>query len=78
MPQTPLYTNKMLKESEDIWPDVQEEMTRSLATMRVDYDQVHIKNLENSNNALLNKRRKRGLDNMPSSSSSSIENVPAS
>lgn len=68
----------MLKESEDIWPDVQEEMTRSLATMRVDYDQVHIKNLENSNNALLNKRRKRGLDNMPSSSSSSIENVPAS
>lgn len=53
-------------------------MTRSLATMRVDYDQVnlffyiflyfflinfffqmHIKNLDSSNNALLNKRRKR-------------------
>lgn len=61
-------------------------MTRSLATMRVDYDQVsitgckvnsfvtflifdfcflffflqmHIKTLDNSNNALLNKRRKR-------------------
>lgn len=30
----------MLKEGEDIWPEVQEEMTRSLATMRVDYDQV--------------------------------------
>lgn len=49
----------MLREGEEIWPEVQEEMTRSLATMRVDYDQVHIKTLDNSNNALLNKRRKR-------------------
>jgi len=49
----------MLKESEDVWPEVQEEMTRSLATMRVDYDQVNIKSLNNSNNPLLNKRRKR-------------------
>ncbi|KAJ8949125.1 hypothetical protein NQ318_012873 [Aromia moschata] len=39
--------------------EVQEEMTRSLATMRVDYDQVQIKTLENSNNPLLNKRRKK-------------------
>jgi mitogen-activated protein kinase-activated protein kinase 2 len=51
----------MLRESEDIWPDVQEEMTRSLATMRVDYDQVHTKNLDNTNNPWLNKRRKRGV-----------------
>jgi mitogen-activated protein kinase-activated protein kinase 2 len=51
----------MLREAEDIWPEVQEEMTRSLATMRVDYDQVHIKNLDNTNNPLLNKRRKRGV-----------------
>lgn len=43
MPQTPLHTNRMLREGEEIWPEVQEEMTRSLATMRVDYDQVHIK-----------------------------------
>lgn len=50
----------MLKESEDVWPEVQEEMTRSLATMRVDYDQVSIKSLNNSNNSLLNKRRKKG------------------
>ena len=50
----------MLRVGEDIWPEVQEEMTRSLATMRVDYDQVHIKDLNNSNNELLNKRRKRG------------------
>lgn len=49
----------MLKEGEEMWPEVQEEMTRSLATMRVDYDQVQIKTLENSNNPLLNKRRKK-------------------
>lgn len=60
VPQTPLYTGKMLKESEDVWPEVQEEMTRSLATMRVDYDQVNIKSLNTSNNPLLNKRRKKG------------------
>nr|CAI5847932.1 unnamed protein product [Callosobruchus analis] len=59
VPQTPLHTHKMLKEGVEIWPEVQEEMTRSLATMRVDYDQVHIKTLDNSNNALLNKRRKK-------------------
>lgn len=49
----------MLKEGEETWPEVQEELTRSLATMRVDYDQMHIKNLDNSNNPLLNKRRKK-------------------
>lgn len=40
VPQTPLCTGRMLKEGEETWPEVQEEMTRSLATMRVDYDQV--------------------------------------
>uniref|UniRef100_A0A182Y9F4 non-specific serine/threonine protein kinase n=1 Tax=Anopheles stephensi TaxID=30069 RepID=A0A182Y9F4_ANOST len=58
VPQTPLHTGRMLKEGEEIWPEVQEEMTRSLANMRVDYE-MHIKNLDSSNNALLNKRRKR-------------------
>lgn len=42
VPQTPLCTGRMLKESEETWPEVQEEMTRSLATMRVDYDQVSL------------------------------------
>lgn len=37
----------------------QEEMTSALATMRVDYDQVKIKDLDMSNNPLLNKRRQR-------------------
>ncbi|KAJ8930858.1 hypothetical protein NQ314_016277 [Rhamnusium bicolor] len=62
VPQTPLHTNKMLKEGVEMWPEVQEEMTRSLATMRVDYDQVQIKTLENSNNPLLNKRRKKSAN----------------
>ena len=35
-----MATHKVLKEEEEAWPEVQEEMTRSLATMRVDYDQV--------------------------------------
>lgn len=61
VPQTPLHTGRVLREGEDLWPEVQEEMMRSLATMRVDYDQVHIKALDNSNNPLLNKRRKRGV-----------------
>jgi len=62
VPQTPLHTGRVLREGEEIWPEVQEEMTRSLATMRVDYDQMHIKTLDNSNNSLLNKRRKRVED----------------
>ncbi|XP_046975906.1 MAP kinase-activated protein kinase 2 [Vanessa cardui] len=57
VPQTPLYTHALLRDAGDAWADVQDEMTRSLATMRVDYDQVQIKALEQSNNSLLNKRR---------------------
>ena len=59
VPQTPLHTKRVLKEEEEAWPEVQDEMMRSLATMRVDYDTAPIKNLENSNNPLLNKRRRR-------------------
>ncbi|CAG7827633.1 unnamed protein product [Allacma fusca] len=59
VPQTPLHTKRVLKEEEEAWPDVQDEMMRSLATMRVDYDAAPIKNLDNSSNPLLNKRRKR-------------------
>ncbi|XP_066909577.1 MAP kinase-activated protein kinase 2 [Halyomorpha halys] len=64
VPETPLCTGQMLKEGEDVWPEVQEEMMRSLATMRVDYDQVHIKSLKNSSNPLLDKRRKRTQDSV--------------
>ena len=34
-------------------------MTNALATMRVDYDSVHIKDIANSNNPILQKRRKK-------------------
>lgn len=43
----------------DVCVVVQDEMTSALATMRVDYDQVKIKDLDTSSNPLLNKRRKR-------------------
>jgi len=65
VPPTPLATNSVLKEETEAWPEVQEEMTRSLATMRVDYDQVALKSLQASNNALLNKRRKRTAPEPP-------------
>lgn len=57
VPQTPLHSVRVLREEEATWPEVQEEMTRSLATMRVDYDAVHLKTLDNTNNPLLTKRR---------------------
>lgn len=82
VPQTPLHTNRILREEEQQWPEVQEEMNRwdcettkqfdsllnetfcrSLASMRVDPG-LHLKNLDNSSNALLNKRKKaKGADN---------------
>lgn len=57
VPQTPLFTGKLLREGEENWSEVQEEMTRSLATMRVDYERINIKSLDFSNNSLLDKRR---------------------
>ncbi|XP_077948210.1 MAP kinase-activated protein kinase 2-like isoform X1 [Gasterosteus aculeatus] len=59
VPPTPLHTSRVLTEDKELWEDVKEEMTSALATMRVDYDQVKIKDLDTSNNPLLNKRRKR-------------------
>jgi len=59
VPQTPLHTSRVLREEGDQWQDVQDEMTRSLATMRVDYDTINIKNLDTANNTLLSKRRKK-------------------
>ncbi|XP_020502457.2 MAP kinase-activated protein kinase 2 isoform X1 [Labrus bergylta] len=59
VPPTPLHTSRVLTEDKELWDDVKEEMTSALATMRVDYDQVKIKDLDMSNNPLLNKRRKR-------------------
>lgn len=58
MPQTPLHSIRVLREDVDQWPEVQEEMTQALRTMRVDYDSsIHLKNLAKTNNRLLEKRR---------------------
>ncbi|KAM3621376.1 uncharacterized protein V6R79_010406 [Siganus canaliculatus] len=59
VPSTPLHTTRVLTEDRAMWEDVKEEMTSALATMRVDYDQVKIKDLDTSSNPLLNKRRKK-------------------
>ncbi|XP_007499979.2 MAP kinase-activated protein kinase 3 isoform X2 [Monodelphis domestica] len=68
VPQTPLHTARVLQEDKDHWDEVKEEMTSALATMRVDYDQVKIKDLKTSNNRLLNKRRKKQAGGSMSSS----------
>uniref|UniRef100_A0A668AFB4 non-specific serine/threonine protein kinase n=1 Tax=Myripristis murdjan TaxID=586833 RepID=A0A668AFB4_9TELE len=61
VPQTPLHTSRVLKEEKDTWEEVKGEMTSALATMRVDYEQIKIKNIEDSTNPLLMKRRKKAM-----------------
>lgn len=46
-------------------PCPQEEMTSALATMRVDYEQIKIKKIEDSSNPLLMKRRKKANPTEP-------------
>ncbi|XP_057243978.1 MAP kinase-activated protein kinase 2-like [Malurus melanocephalus] len=46
-------------------PYPQEEMTSALATMRVDYEQIKIKKIEDSSNPLLMKRRKKANPTEP-------------
>uniref|UniRef100_A0A3B4YPG1 non-specific serine/threonine protein kinase n=1 Tax=Seriola lalandi dorsalis TaxID=1841481 RepID=A0A3B4YPG1_SERLL len=65
VPPTPLHTSRVLTEDKELWEDVKEEMTTALATLRVDYSQVKIKDLDRSNNPLLNKRRKRPMPGGP-------------
>ena len=48
----------------------QEEMTNALATMRVDYDQIHIKDINVSNNPLIAKRRKKAASPPPEQTTS--------
>ncbi|KAF3856105.1 hypothetical protein F7725_016828 [Dissostichus mawsoni] len=64
VPQTPLHTSRVLKEEKDAWEDVKEEMTSALATMRVDYEQIKIKTIEDSKNPLLTKRRNKASNPM--------------
>lgn len=60
VPQTPLCSVQILKEDQEQWPEVQEEMTQALRTMRVDIDSsVRLKTLDSINNQLLEKRKNR-------------------
>jgi len=59
VPETPLCTPAVLSEEKAQWDDVREEMENALATMRVDYDQVQIKSLGETNNKLWAKRKKK-------------------
>uniref|UniRef100_A0A8V1AJI9 non-specific serine/threonine protein kinase n=1 Tax=Gallus gallus TaxID=9031 RepID=A0A8V1AJI9_CHICK len=74
VPPTPLHTARVLQEDKDHWDEVKEEMTSALATMRVDYDQVKIKDLKTSNNRLLNKRRKKQKQSGTSSAAPGCNN----
>jgi len=59
VPPTPLVSVQVLREDQDVWGEVQDEMTNALATMRVDYDQIQIKNLDDSSNRLIEKRKRK-------------------
>ncbi|KRX42520.1 MAP kinase-activated protein kinase 3 [Trichinella murrelli] len=61
VPETPLSTLSVLAKEKDQWRDVQVEMSSALATMRVDSDQMKIKNLSESKNKLLEKRKQRTM-----------------
>lgn len=67
VPPTPLLTSDVLKEENELWPDVQEGMSLALREMRVDQDQPFtVKNPKlDSNSALAKKRRAKGAQTLP-------------
>lgn len=67
VPPTPLLTSDVLKEENELWPDVQEGMSLALREMRVDQDQPFtLKNpSSDSNSALVKKRRQKGAQTLP-------------
>ncbi|XP_045913563.1 MAP kinase-activated protein kinase 2-like isoform X1 [Micropterus dolomieu] len=73
VPQTPLHTSRVLHEEQDVWEKVNEEMTNALQTMRVDYEQIKIKTIEDSTNPLLLKRRKKSKNLATQASASEVK-----
>lgn len=49
----------MLSEERGTWSEMNEEMEKTLASMRVGNDDMHIKDLDKSTNKLLLKRKKK-------------------
>ena len=56
VPQTPLLTSQVLKEENEQWPEVQQEMSLALKEMRVDEPSIKIKAPKNSSSKLAEKR----------------------
>lgn len=67
VPQKTKKTSLEKKVSQRPLSTFQEEMTSALATMRVDYEQIKIKTIEDSSNPLLTKRRKKASSANPQS-----------
>ncbi|TRY70455.1 hypothetical protein TCAL_02386 [Tigriopus californicus] len=66
VPQTPLLTSQVLKEENEQWPDVQQEMSLALKEMRVDNESgFTVKNPTTSNSSLAKKRRNKQDANIP-------------
>ncbi|CAD6194243.1 unnamed protein product [Caenorhabditis auriculariae] len=57
VPDTPLFTSSILCDQREQWGEMQDEMEKTLASMRVGTDNMQIKNLAESNNRLLAKRK---------------------
>ena len=58
VPQTPLLTTQVLKDQNEQWPEVQQEMTNALNEMRVNDKPFTVKNPNTSSSKLIEKRRR--------------------
>eukprot|EP00095_Tigriopus_kingsejongensis_P002128 maker-scaffold1768_size28640-snap-gene-0.5 protein:Tk02128 transcript:maker-scaffold1768_size28640-snap-gene-0.5-mRNA-1 annotation:"camp-dependent protein kinase catalytic" len=66
VPQTPLLTSQVLKEENDQWPEVQQEMSQALKEMRVDNETgFTVKSPSSSNSSLARKRRNKQDSKIP-------------
>lgn len=57
VPPTPLVSAQVLRDDHEMWVEVQEGINNELATMRVDYEQAKLKNLDETKNPILEKRK---------------------
>ncbi|WKY04307.1 hypothetical protein Q1695_005367 [Nippostrongylus brasiliensis] len=62
VPDTPLFTSTVLVDQKAQWGEMQDEMEKTLASMRVGNENMQIKSLADSNNKLLQKRKQRTED----------------
>ena len=58
VPETPLLTTQVLKDQNEQWPEVQQEMTNALNEMRVNDKPFTVKNPNTSSSKLIEKRRR--------------------